>query len=498
MDSKGDNVSYGEDIGEPEKIEISKNKFSESHQNTNGEHPEIEPSEDIIEGNQGMDQSPENINEERPEIEQSPENIIGEQREIEPPSSEEHLRPNKEVKDSSLILNDEPPEKQGRPNEPNESNTRNEERKREEVQVHVIEKKNEIKEEKKEPEKERIEIIPFTVDQSYKQALKLALEQKKHLRPTTLFQPEYLDITKDSATLLKESEEREKREIEENNQQREFDEIDKLNQYKEAHSIGHTMIQDPLALFADAKKLFIDQFYKVSDLFVICPMYFNYRISLQYDNPNESHYLFRTNEISPVFQHNFCPNQAREITIKLDNFIPGEDDEKTQTFVYIKKKYRCAISCFCACCTRPEFEVTSLATNFGKIEEIRTLCDPKIHIYDANDDLKYFISASCCQWGYFCRDRFCDNLKCGKCDFYIYALADEKMKSHIGSITKIHRSGKRWGPDYDQLEIVFPDNCITQDKVLIMAAALLIEYLYFQNNTNWKRCNGNPKFYRPK
>ncbi len=50
------------------------------------------------------------------------------------------------------------------------------------------------------------------------------------------------------------------------------------------------------------------------------------------------------------------------------------------------------------------------------------------------------------------------------------------------------------GPDYDQIKVNFPDDCICQDKILIMAGALLMEYLYFQNNTNSKRCNGAPKY----
>ena len=61
-------------------------------------------------------------------------------------------------------------------------------------------------------------------------------------------------------------------------------------------------------------------------------------------------------------------------------------------------------------------------------------------------------------------------------------------------ISKDHRSGKKTKPDYDQLTVTYPPGISCQDKVLIMGAALAIEYLYFQNLSNTKRCSGKPRF----
>ena len=54
--------------------------------------------------------------------------------------------------------------------------------------------------------------------------------------------------------------------------------------------------------------------------------------------------------------------------------------------------------------------------------------------------------------------------------------------------------GKKTKPDYDQLTVTYPSGISCQDKVLIMGAALAIEYLYFQNLSNTKRCSGKPRF----
>ena len=257
------------------------------------------------------------------------------------------------------------------------------------------------------------------------------------------------------------------------------------------------MIQDPMELFEYAEKVYIDQFYKLSDLFVICPLYYNYRISLQYkmsDTEYSIYHLFNTKEISPLCSHNFCANQAREIDVNILNFVLDSEDRKIQKFIRLRKNCRCAFSCFCSCCSRPIFLVETPIELIGKIIEVRTICDPIIEITDINDDIIYRISTKCSDCGYCCRDEFCDGEKCSQATFYIYGKDDDTLTKHLGFINKKHRSGKKYKPDYDQLEIVYPSQISCQDKVLLMCSALVIEYLYFQNFSNSKRCSGKPRF----
>ena len=123
--------------------------------------------------------------------------------------------------------------------------------------------------------------------------------------------------------------------------------------------------------------------------------------------------------------------------------------------------------------------------------EIQTTCDPVIKVYDVNDDEIYTITTSCCNCGYCLRDKCCGGRKCASCEF---SILDKDPKKASGKIVKDHRSGKKTKPDYDQLVVTYPKNISCQDKILIMCGALLLEYLYFQNLTNSKRCSGNPKF----
>ena len=360
---------------------------------------------------------------------------------------------------------------------------------------------NEKETKKEEIKKEKVPIVPYKIgDSSYQEKLLTALRKQNKLRPKYLFSQDFKDITENITELEKKEQSKDEKEEEEDFRAMDVDKEEKiaLNRYKESSFSGTTILQDPYALFAGAEQVYIDQYYKISDLFVICPIYFNYRISLEYrvsqENDEqqkfEAYHLFTTKEITPACSHNFLPNQSRQIDINIFNYIVEPKEKEMQKFITIRKPCRCAFSCFCACCTRPIFEVVTPIETLGKIIEIRTLCDPVLHVLDVNDNIIYIISTKCCQCGYFLRDSFCDNRKCARCMFII----SDKNNNGIGKIFKDHRSGKRIQPDYDQMVITYPAEASCQEKILILCASLSIEYLYFQNMTNIKRCNGIPKY----
>jgi len=379
---------------------------------------------------------------------------------------------------------------------------------RENDEQNKLDKQNQQKEKKNNDELESLDkavklpIIPYKVSNSYPQQLITALRKNEHCRPRSLFAPDFFDITRNIDDLEKDEMKKLKIEEQEHNSLENKERSDQLhlNSYKESSFNGNTKLEDPFALFYNAETAYIDQFYKLSDLFVICPLYMNYRISLEYcigetDGRKEygAYHLFNTKEISPPCSHNCCANQAREIDINFFNIIlePEDRRRRIQKFVTLKKGCRCAFSCLCACCTRPTFYVDTPIGNLGKIIEKRTLCDPIIEIRDINDEVIYVISTSGSNCGYCCRDQCCDNRKCASCEFIIY---DGTMQYKYGTINKDHKSGKRMMPDYDQLKVVFPPNISCQDKILLVCAALVVEYLYFQNFSNSKRCRGTPRF----
>lgn len=372
--------------------------------------------------------------------------------------------------------------------------------------------KNKMKDNKKEEKKNeelesldnevKLPIIPYKVSDAYPQQLITALRKNEHCRPRSLLAPDFFDITRNIDDLEKDEEKKLKLEEQEHNSLENKERSDQihLNSFKESSFNGNTKLEDPFALFYKAETAYIDQYYKLSDLFVICPIYMSYRISLEYcigevDGRKEygAYHLFNTKETSPPCTHNFCANQARDININLFNIVlePEERKRKIQKFVTLKKGCRCAFSCFCACCTRPTFYVDTPIGNLGKIIEKRTICDPIIEVRNINDEVVYVISTSGSSCGFCCRDQCCDSRKCASCEFIIY---DGTMQYKYGTIHKDHKSGKKMRPDYDQLKVVFPPDISCQDKILLLCASLALEYLYFQNFTNMKRCSGAPRF----
>ena len=345
---------------------------------------------------------------------------------------------------------------------------------------------------------------PYQLDPTYKSRLIDALKKKGRKRLITLFEPEFVDITKSEKEQLKMENEYDKKIKRERSQQEEEDKKrekelkqkekeDDYNLIPEQVNLQNNQIfrtlEDDLAKFGPATKAYIDQYYKISDMFVCCPLYYNYRISLQYDK--DAYFLFDTKEYSPVCSHDCCPNQARTFDMEIRSY---SIDEKMirKRFATINKPYRCACSCCCACCSRPTLNVKiNGGSNYiGKVVEIRTLCTPTLYIFNKADNWKWKISGSCSQCGYCCKDLCCG--MCNNCTFQIYPPGEDPDAKAVGIINKVKMSGKKRKPDYEQVEVTFPGTASCQDKVLIVSACLFIEMLYFQNISNKNRCHGNP------
>jgi hypothetical protein len=305
-----------------------------------------------------------------------------------------------------------------------------------------------------------------------KERLNNQLKNEGVLRPKTLFDGSDFDVLKKEKEILKEDQEEDSNKpINENN--------------------GNTSFENDLAKFMICKKIYIDQYYKISDLFVKCPLYYNYRISLEYDKEGEAYYLFNSIDLSSSCSHNICSNQSQSIKIDIGSYDSRK--EKRKKFIILQKPFRCACSCFCACCSRPTLNIfinNKEKEMIGFIREIRTKYNPIMYIFYKNGILKYKIATSYCQCGYCCRNCHCLKM-CDKAKFDIFNYNDFNEKS-IGSIEKVIVRGNKVKPDYEQITVNLPSNASNLDKVLIMASAFFIDLLYYQNIKNSKRCSGGP------
>jgi hypothetical protein len=74
--------------------------------------------------------------------------------------------------------------------------------------------------------------------------------------------------------------------------------------------------------------------------------------------------------------------------------------------------------------------VKSSNATLGRIEHPFTCCDPIFNIVDNKDNLKWKVTADCCQCGIMCRDRY------GKCSDVLFPIHSEIRKTEIKNILK--------------------------------------------------------------
>ena len=192
--------------------------------------------------------------------------------------------------------------------------------------------------------------------------------------------------------------------------------------------------------------------------------------------PQGYKYLFKCRENSDFCMRMFCPSEIREFNMEISQVLYNGQN---QLFANAFKPLKC--SCFC--CNRPEIIVNVGDRNVGKIVHLFTCCDPEFDVYDASGMVKYFVNADCCQCGIMCSKNICG--KFSNAVFNIYAPGSNNI---IGTINKMPaQSFAEFATDADSYEISFPQGISPDDKMLIIALGLMIDYQYFETDGNNKK-----------
>lgn len=118
---------------------------------------------------------------------------------------------------------------------------------------------------------------------------------------------------------------------------------------------------------------------------------------------------------------------------------------------------------------------------FGKIVDNFRCFGPNYSIFNQNSVLKYKISSGNCQYGLIC------NIfnSCYEIKFYIYNADTKNLEpeNSVGCIVKKQKQSENLMTNNDNFEIYFPSDASAQDKLNIIGAALMINYSYFEADT---------------
>jgi hypothetical protein len=139
--------------------------------------------------------------------------------------------------------------------------------------------------------------------------------------------------------------------------------------------------------------------------------------------------------------------------------------------------------CTCCCLARPEMTARSSSTNYGKVFEPCTVCDPMFHVKDGNENVRWKVTADYCQCGICCRNG------CGKCSevsFYIFPASetDYRPGKEAGVIKKKFTGYQELVSDADSFELYFPKNSSPEDKLLLISTVLMIDYRFYEDGGN--------------
>ena len=215
----------------------------------------------------------------------------------------------------------------------------------------------------------------------------------------------------------------------------------------------------------------------------------NYHIYGRLPN-GEKFYIFKCKEFSSCPMRCFCPVSCRELIMKIklsseekENQSENNNDEENtneeefnDSLIYIDKKYKCPFFN----CIRPEMRVYIAGTKslIGTIEEGFSCCDPIFNIYDKHGKIMFRINTDCCQCGFMCRNNCLG--KTDECIFFIYKGDNEV--NPIGEINK--KAAASQLSIADNYYVLFPKNSTVEEKLLLSITGMMIDYQYFENNTN--------------
>lgn len=139
--------------------------------------------------------------------------------------------------------------------------------------------------------------------------------------------------------------------------------------------------------------------------------------------------------------------------------------------------------CTCCCLARPEMTAKNNSTTFGKVVEPCTCCDPMFNVMDSKENIKWKVTADYCQCGICCRNG------CGKCSEVVFPIHSgdkkdlDKYKGD-GYIKKVFAGLQEFVSDADNFEVGFPNNATPEEKMLIIATVLMIDFRFYEDNGN--------------
>jgi len=178
---------------------------------------------------------------------------------------------------------------------------------------------------------------------------------------------------------------------------------------------------------------------------------------------------------------------CRPFKMRVYNTSEREDDENDEEFLFFQKDFRCT----CCCFNRPDIKVYysggAERVYLGKAVAPCMACNIQLNVLDANDREIYKIHGSCCQLGLCCK-----GWPCEPCQTVGFDLFDTVKGEKVGALEK-RTAGclKSAVSDTSNFVVRFPEGCSKENKALLMATVIMLDYENFMEKVEQRREDGN-------
>lgn len=263
-----------------------------------------------------------------------------------------------------------------------------------------------------------------------------------------------------------------------NSQQAELNE--ESNSINPFGNLNYSYVKDPISEIENCTGVLIKQ-YPDSFNFVngceACNKYYIFGV-----NQNNYKYLFKCEENIDCFMNIFCPMSNKKLIMNLIHISSNSPSSQGVKVGNITKPYSCTCCCFCT----PELILSIEDSNeiIGKIKEDFSCCYNDYKLKNIKNENRYLVTANCCQCGLCFSNSICGN----NCDVS-FSIEEPITHEQLGVITKQLIGDKKNGEK--SFEIKFPRNANSNDKLLLTALGIMIDYQFFEVDPNKFKDNIN-------
>ena len=190
--------------------------------------------------------------------------------------------------------------------------------------------------------------------------------------------------------------------------------------------------------------------------------------------------LFKCHERSGCCNRNCLPGDCREFKMEVTHESGGRLPFDGLPFLHMERPFKCT----CFCLNRPVLEVNynegGQNIYVGRVICEFSCCEMIFSLFDKTNNFVYQIRGNLWQIGIYNRQQnncaFCKS--CQQAFLFIHDVKNGMKR--VGIVEKRGRGFMELISDADNFSLLFPIYANGEERVLIMAACLLLDFSYFE------------------